>query len=92
MDTAQAEPDLRAYKYRLDPNADQIRALSQAAGAARVSCNMLIARNLDALKAGWATGRELITAGADAAEAPGKPVVAANSKSSGHRIDAGRSH
>ena len=80
MDTEQAEPDLRAYKYRLDPNADQLRALSQAAGAARVSYNMLIARNLDALKAGWAAERELIKAGTDAAEAAGKPVVAANSK------------
>lgn len=69
MDTEQADPDLRAYKYRLDPNADQLRALSQAAGAARVSYNMLIARNLDALKAGWAAERELIKAGIDAAEA-----------------------
>ncbi|MDN5655742.1 MAG: helix-turn-helix domain-containing protein [Kocuria sp.] len=69
MDTEQADPDLRAYKYRLDPNADQLRTLSQSAGAARVSYNMLIARNLDALKAGWAAERELIKAGTDAAEA-----------------------
>lgn len=65
MDTEQAEPDQRAYKYRLDPNADQIRALSQAAGAARVSYNMLTARNLAALKAGWAAERELIKAGVE---------------------------
>lgn len=57
MDTEQTESDLRTYEYRLDPNAEQIRALSQAAGAARVSCKVLIARNLDALKAGWAAER-----------------------------------
>ena len=70
MDTEQAEPDLRACKYRLDPNADQIRALSQAVGAARVSFNMLIACNLDALKAGWAAERELIKAQAPTPSRP----------------------
>ena len=37
----------RAYKLRLDPNQQQLRALYQAAGAARYTYNLLTAHNLE---------------------------------------------
>lgn len=41
------EENLRAYKFRLDPNQAQTTALYQAAGAARYTYNMLTAYNLE---------------------------------------------
>ena len=41
------EENLRAYKFRLDPNQAQTIALYQAAGAARYTYNMLTAYNLE---------------------------------------------
>ena len=48
------QPQHRAFKVRLDPNAEQAQRLAQAAGAARVAYNMLIAHNRDAFEAGQA--------------------------------------
>ena len=39
------EENLRAYKFRLDPNQAQTTALYQAVGAARYTYNMLTAYN-----------------------------------------------
>jgi len=41
------EENLRAYKFRLDPNQAQTTALYQAVGAARYTYNMLTAYNLE---------------------------------------------
>ena len=40
----------RAYKFRLDPNNEQVKALYQAAGAARYTYNMMTAYNLEIKK------------------------------------------
>lgn len=65
--TAAPEPvmDLRAYKFRLDPNIAQTQALSQAAGAARVAYNMVIAHNRAAHDEGRRRMEELTASGVD---------------------------
>ena len=61
--------DLRAYKFRLDPNIAQTQALSQAAGAARVAYNMVIAHNRAAHDEGRRRVEELTASGVDPEEA-----------------------
>lgn len=67
--TTRPQPQHRAFKMRLDPNAEQAQQLAQAAGAARVAYNMLIAHNRDAFEAGQARKAQMIKAGVSAEDA-----------------------
>ncbi|RLP57290.1 transposase [Kocuria marina subsp. indica] len=72
MSETTASSDVRAYKFRLDPNKAQVVRLSQCAGAARVGYNMLIAHNREIHQEARRRRDALIASGVDPAAADAK--------------------